>query len=208
MIIPVLNIIHVSKDNFHPQSAMFTEALKRDHNITAQAHRHKFTYGVWDGIRNEGMPFKGISQSHKQIVQHAKDNGLDMCFIAEDDFQLMDDNSWTQFMCSLPQFFDLFMAGISGGKVNEETKEVTGFSGLFLYCIHSRFYDVFLSADEEKNIDRWLSGTGLNDIEKALGRRPIYKVCYPMAAITYDGLSLKSGEYVQHDKYFSAYKTM
>jgi hypothetical protein len=208
MNIPVLNIIHIPKDKFDPQSALFTETLKRAHNITSQAYEHKFTYGVWDGIIVQGMPFKGISQSHKQIVQHAKDNGFERCFIAEDDFDLLP-NGWKIFMENMPVAFDLYFGGISGGSVNEENNSVTGASGMFFYAIHWTFYDAFLAADEEKNIDRWLSSAeGLTTIEKILGRKPIYKVCYPMVAITTDGVSLKSGEYVQHEKYFSAYKTI
>lgn len=205
--IPVLNIIHLSPEQFPADSPIRTEAISREHHFKSQAYEHKFTYGVWDGIIDKHLPWRGVSQSHKQIVQHAKDNGLSCCFIAEDDFKLRP-GGWKWFSDAFPAEFDIYLGGISGGNVNEETKEVTGWSGLFFYCVHSRFYDAFLSAEEDKEIDRWLSGTGLPQVEKILGRKPVYKVCYPMAAITKDGISCKTGQYVQHNKFFKSYQVL
>lgn len=204
--IPVLNFIHLPKELFPTSSELHTESIRREHNIKAQAYEHKFTYGVWDGILDV-LPFRGISRSHKQIVQHAKDNGLSCAFIAEDDVKLMPEG-WKVFTENMPDDFDIYLAGISGGTVNEETKEVTTWSGMFLYCIHHRFYDIFLKADEEKNIDRWLSTNAISEIEKWLGRKPVYKVCYPMAAITNDGVSYNSGKDVRHEKFFKSYRVL
>ena len=203
--IPVLNIIHLDKENFPSGSDLHLESMRREQKFKAQAYEHKISYGVWDGIIDKELPWRGISKSHKQIVQHAKDNGLSCCFIAEDDFKLSP-AGWKLFTDNFPDDFDMYMAGISGGNVNEETKEVTTWSGMFLYCVHSRFYDAFLAADETLNIDRWLSTTGLEAIEKLLGRKPVYKVCWPMAAITFDGVSFKSGEFVDHSPYFLPYQ--
>ena len=204
--IPVLNIIHLSQMDL-PVGPLRTEAMSREQNFKAQAYEHKFTYGVWDGIIDKALPWRGISKAHKQIVQHAKDNGLSCCFIAEDDFKL-GPGGWKVFTESMPDEFDIYLAGVSGGHVNEETKDVATWSGMFLYCVHHRFYDAFLSANEEENIDRWLSGKGLTAIEGMLGRKPVYKVCYPMAAITRDGISFKSGEWVGHDKFFKGYQVL
>lgn len=210
--IPVLNFIHLPKELFPTSSELHTESIRREHNIKAQAYEHKFTYGVWDGILDV-LPFRGISRSHKQIVQHAKDNGLNLCFIAEDDVKIYP-GGWSLFLETLPTEFDLYFAGISGGAVLEsnnpsEAADVVGATGMFLYAIHHRFYDVFLAADEEKNIDCWLSKeTGLLEVEKKLGRKPVYKVCYPMAAITNDGVSYNSGKDVRHEKFFKSYRVL
>lgn len=211
-----INIIHLHPDQF-PVGPLRTEAMSREHHIKAQAFEHKFlfdgptnwseTSGVWNGIIDKELPWRGISKSHKQIVQWAKECRLPFVFIAEDDFKLQP-GGWKYFTETMPDDFDIYLAGISGGNVNEQTKEVTGWSGLFLYCVHNRFYDAFLAADETKNIDRWLSGTGLPEIEKLLGRKPVYKVCYPMAAITRDGVSFKSGEFVNHLKYWKSYQVL
>lgn len=121
---------------------------------------------------------------------------------------------WNRFIETMPTEFDIYFAGISGGEIissNEpisEAADVVGATGMFLYAIHHRFYDVFLSADENKNIDCWLSKTGIGEIEKKLGRKPVYKVCYPMAAITNDGISYNSGKEVNHEKNFKAYRVL
>jgi len=207
--IPVLNIIHLDKENFPSGSDLHLESMRREHRIKAQAFEHglKFgTYAIWEGILDKQLPWRGISQIHKRIVQYAKDKGLPFIVIAEDDFKLAP-GGWEAFMKDAEAFTDdILLGGISGGNVNEETKEVTAWSGMFLYCVNHRFYDAFLAADETLNIDRWLSTTGLEAIEKLLGRKPVYKVCWPMAAITFDGVSFKSGEYVDHSPYFLPYQ--
>lgn len=203
----ILNIIHLDFELFDPASQLYTEALSRQHNAHAQIYSNKIdNWVLWPGIIEQGMPFKGISKSHKKIIRDAKEKGLQFCIIAEDDFKFCSENSWQYFMDNIPDEYDIFLGGLSGGEVNEETKEIIGWSGLFFYAIHSRFFDVFLSADEEKNIDRWLSGVGLESIEKQLGRKPLYKVCYPIIAICKDGFSYNSGTEIQHEKYFRPYK--
>lgn len=203
--IPVLNIIHLPQDQF-PVGPLRTESMSRELNFKSQAYEHKFTYGVWDGIIVKGLPHTGISKSHKQIIQHAKDNGLNLCFIAEDDFKLTSPGSWRYFIDNIPDDFDIYLAGVSAGSVEEGNTVGGNWSGLFLYVVHHRFYDMFLSVPEEFNIDRWLSGMGLEAIEKKLGRKPVYKICYPMAAITRDGVSYKSGGHVNHQKWFNGYE--
>lgn len=213
--IPVLNIIHLAPEHFPAGSPLRTEAMQRRQSFEAQGYEHKFTHGVWMGVIDKELPWRGISKAHKAIVQFCKNNGIDRVFIAEDDFQLRP-NGWKCFTENIPKEFDLFLAGISGGVVDElndcigeeNTRPITGWSGLFMYCVHSRFYDCFLSADENTNIDRWLSGLGLEQIEKMLGRKPVYKVCWPMACITRDGVSFKSGEYVDHGKYWKSYQVL
>lgn len=222
--IPVLNIIHLPKDQF-PVGRLRTEAMSREHHIKAQAFEHKFlfdgptnwsaTSGVWNGIIDKELPWRGISKSHKQIVQWAKECRLPFVIIAEDDFKLQP-GGWEVFLKNMPMNFDIYLAGISGGVIGEKecrlcidnVRPVSNWSGLFLYCVHNRFYDTFLAADETKNIDRWLSGIGLPEIEKLLDRKPVYKVCYPMAAITRDGVSFKSGQYVNHAKHFKGYQVL
>lgn len=162
----------------------------------------------WDGIQNTGKPFTGISQAHKRIVRDAKEKGLEYVVIAEDDLLLTSPGSWDYFLSQKPEEFDLYLGTISGGSINQEALEAEQWSGLILYMVHSRFYDTFLMADEEKNIDRWLSGQGLEVIEKHLGRKPVYKICYPIVAICIDGVSDNSGSYTEHYKNFAIYNKL
>jgi hypothetical protein len=210
----ILNIIHLNKELFDPNSDLYNEAISRNENILLQTSGQNVAVGfnVWPGIIVQGLPYTGISRSYKQVVQDAKNKGLEYVAIADDDFTFTSRNSWMIFKNNIPSDFDVYLAGISGGVVDEQTTEVHNWSGTFLFIVHSRFYDVFLAADEAKNIDRWLSGSGLENIEQQLGRKPIYKVCYPIVAICKDGISYNSkGEdgsplMMKHDKYFDQYK--
>ena len=201
--VPVLNIIHLQERTDRRQS--FTEQM-----IEQVASPYRVWYGMVDPV-----PWKGISRSHKQIVQFAKNRGEEFCIIAEDDVKFTSKKSWQTFLKKMPREFDLYLGGISGGEViDEKTGQVLNFSGMFLYIIHQRFYDCFLSADEDKNIDRWLSGKGLDAIIAKLGRQPVYKVCYPIIAICIDGVSNNSKgpdgqwKFVDHKDCFSQYKKL
>lgn len=189
-----LNIIHL--DHRKDRRASFLKQII-ENGISAS---------VWPGIKSD-LPFTGISKAHKQIVLHAKNSNLPFVRIAEDDFLFTSPDSWKTYIDNTPEFFDLYLGGVSGGAVNEENKTVTGFSGLFFYAIHERFFDCFLQADENKNIDRWLGNNygPYEEVSKLLSREPVYKVCFPIEVITMDGYSDQRREYVEHEKYFRPY---
>lgn len=155
----------------------------------------------------------GISKAHKQVVQYAKDNGLKEIMVCEDDVKFVAPNAFNYAIENKPDVYDIYLLGVSGGVVDEINKTVIGFSGLFCYMIHERFYDVFLEADEGSHLDRWLSGfnnkvSKLHNktIEEFLGRKPLYKICYPIAAITYNGYSDNFERHMEYDKYFVPYR--
>ncbi len=190
---PVINIIHLPEREDRRQSYL------------TQMNQQVARFRVWYGFRDP-ISWKGISRSHKQIVQFAKNTNAEYCVIAEDDVLFTSKNSWETFLKNMPLDFDLYLGGISGGNPNKETGviEDRNFSGLFFYAIHKRFYESFLAADENKNIDRWLSSpVAMEVIEKKIGRLPKYVVCYPMIAICIDGVSDNSGKEVKHE--FSMY---
>lgn len=171
-----------------------------------QADEIGFNYKVWYGMEVTNKPFTGISRSHKQVVEFAKNTCLEYCIIAEDDVSILSKKAWQYYLDNMPEDYDLYLSTISGGVVDEKTGTVSDWSGMILYTVHQRFYDAFLKADEEQNIDRWLSCKGLDEIERVLGRLPVYKICYPIAAICVDGFSDNSNKEVSHDQYFYAYK--
>jgi len=169
--------------------------------------KYKIPFKIWYGYEIAKQPFRAISKSHKSIVQFAKNTGMESITIMEDDCNLISAKAWKYYLDSVPKEFDLYFGTISGGEVDEEKKEVSGpWSGLILYTIHSRFYSAFLACDEDKNLDRYLSGIGIPDPERRLGRKPVYKICYPIVATCIDGISDNSKEMVVHDKYFCIYK--
>jgi hypothetical protein len=151
-----------------------------------------------------GKPFTGICRSHKMIVEFAKNTGMPYVIIGEDDIKFTHPNSWQNYLDRMPEEFDIYLGTVSGGRIEEGT--VADWSGMILYTVHSRFYDVFLAADENKNIDRWLSGVGLSEVERRLGRPPVYKICYPIVATCFDGFSDNSKKEIVHKDYFAAYE--
>jgi len=196
-----LNIIHLAK--------------RQDRRISfmRQIIEHKIPAQIWPGIIVPGKPWTGISQAYKQVVANAKDSNLPYCIIADDDFELTHPDSWALFLENKPEDFDLYFAGISGGNVEEgfsepNVKRVTNWSGTFLFAVHQRFYDTFLAADEDKNIDRWFGINGLDSIEKSLGRKPVYKVRYPLVCGCIDGVSDNSGKVMEHRKFFLPYEIL
>ncbi len=169
--------------------------------------KYKINFKVWYGYEIANEPFRAISKSHKRIVQFAKDTGMESITVMEDDANLFSAKAWQYYLDSMPEHYDLYFATISGGEIDEEKKEVSGpWSGLILYTIHKSFFEAFLLADENKNLDRYLSGIGLADTERRLGRKPVYKICYPIVATCVDGISDNSKENVKHEKYFRLYK--
>jgi len=194
MTIPTLNILHL------------VERTDRRNFLLKQMFEYKIPFKIWYGFKVEGKPFKAISKSHKQIVQFAKNSGMETVTVGEDDIQFTSPKSWKHYIDNMPEDFDIYLGSVSGGVVDEAAGTVAVWSGMILYTVNQRFYDVFLKSDEEKNIDRWLSGTGLEEIERLLGRPPVYKICYPIVATCVDGFSDNSKKEVSHDQYFKAYK--
>lgn len=190
---PVINIITLS--NRTDRHQLFMEQLADT----------KVRYKIWNAIEDTETPYKGISKSHRMIVQDAKEKGLKSCLIAEDDFKFTSGKSFEYFIND-SSVCDILFGGVSGGEFNEKTNRVFNFSGLFFYKINENFYDCFLAADQEKQLDRWLGYRGLEEIEKILGRQPVYKLCYPMPVICHDGYSDNSKKMMEHKQYFAAYK--
>lgn len=182
------------------------ERTDRRNFLIKQLAQQKVQHRLWYGFKVDGKPFTGISRAHKQIIDFAKNSQLPYVTVAEDDIKFTSPKSWKYYIDNMPEEFDIYLGSVSGGVVDEAAGTVAWWSGMILYTVHQRFYDAFLKADEQKNIDKWLSGTGLEEIERLLGRPPVYKICYPIAAICVDGFSDNSKKEVSHDQYFKAYK--
>ena len=196
-----LNIIHL--DYRKERRASFMK----------QIIEYKISACIWPGIKAE-LPWTGISRAYKQVVQYAKNNNLPFVILADDDFLLSCPESYQLFLGDMPEDFDIWLGGASGGTVDENfnnvkepnAKYISHWSGTFFFAVHERFYDCFLSADETKNIDRWLGTNALEQIENELGRKPVYKVRYPFICTCIDGISDNSGKFMAHNRYFLPYQ--
>jgi hypothetical protein len=129
---------------------------------------------LWPAILDSPV-CKGVSRAHKQIVQFAKDWKIPEVIIAEDDIKFPAEDGFKYFLSKKPEDFDLYLGGIYRGEIKDGKTD--DFSGLHLYIIKQKFYDTFLSINEEKHLDTELKGKG------------DYHVCYPFAAIQYSGYS-------------------
>lgn len=99
--------------------------------------------------------------------------------IAEDDAVFTSPNAWRYYNGNIPEDYDLYLGGIYAGRLNEN-RIVDGYSGHTLITVHERFYDFFLSVDDNNHLDRAL---GLFCAEKK------YFVCLPFVVRQLGGYS-------------------
>jgi hypothetical protein len=116
----------------------------------------KCNYTFWEGVDDRTvMAYKNISASHKMIVRDAKEKGLDFVLIAEDDFRFSSPESFNYFIKNIPPVFHLYFGMVYSATIQYD-RITNGFSGLTFYLIHSSFFDVFLSAPDNRHLDMWL----------------------------------------------------
>lgn len=144
-------------------------------------------YELWEGITHKDFTAaKGINLAHKQIVEYAKLKQWNEVLIMEDDVRFCGKGAFQYFIDNKPTDFDIYLSGIYLGDIHDGITKF--FSGLHCYIVHSRFYDTFLSVPEEKHIDTGMEGLGL------------FKVCYPFAAIQYNGISSQTRKHENYDQ--------
>lgn len=181
-------IIHNSQDKL------------RAENIKTQfaSQEGNWQYEIVEAVMDYDMPRRGISKSHKKCVQMAKDQKLDSITIAEDDLKLLSPWSLNLYQNSFDgpiKDWDLVFGGIYSGDVIENNdslwvKVINKVSGLHLYTVNNKFYDKFLSADENYNIDYFLS-------EELKAK--MYCI-YPFVAIQNDGYSYNVKEITKYNE--------
>jgi hypothetical protein len=135
-------------------------------------------FEIWNGVEDSRSVVRAINLSHKQIIQDAKDIGLESVIVAEDDVKFYDKGAFDYFLSQTPENYDLFLGGIYVGEIKNDV--VKDFCGFHLYRVHRLFFDEFLSVDVNTHIDRGLANRGL------------YKVCNPFVAYQSDGFSSNS----------------
>jgi len=153
--------------------------------VQQEIANHKLNLVMWPAVRNATRPFMGISQAHKRVVRYARRLKQDMVCVAEDDFHLTAPGAWEYFLQNIPTVFDIYLSGIYFGYINKENV-VKQFCGLHLYIVHNRFYNTFLSIDENNNLDQALNGKGK------------FVVCDPFIAIQHDGYSDHKGKHATY----------
>lgn len=146
-------------------------------------------YKLWPIIRDPSRT-KSISMGHKQIVRWAKENDLEEILIFEDDIRWGKEGAHDYFMANKPQGdWDLYLGGVYIPYFDDRNNKnrLTGFVGFHCYIVRKKFYDIFLNVPENIDIDRALNGLG------------DYRLCYPYAAVQYNGWSDNAGKVCNYD---------
>jgi hypothetical protein len=146
-------------------------------------------FKIWDGIVDPDKTCRGIAKAHKQIVRYAKENKLPEVLIAEDDLHFTSPGAFDFFLQNKPKDFDLYLGGVSHGKL-DPGNQVDDFAGGFFYLVNARFYNEFLNTSEEFHIDRQLRGKGK------------FIVCDPFAVIEHSGFSDNTKRFYDADLFF------
>ena len=165
----IINVINLSPDQ--PIDPYATPEMQqkikrwREENvlsIAAQSKTQGFSVRFWPGNTDENVFRCGnISRAFKQIVRDAKKNDLPMICIGEDDLFFTAPGAWQYYLDNMPDYFDIYSAGIYNGTL-QKNRIINGYSGNTLITVHSRFYDFFLSANEDPlklglgHLDQWL----------------------------------------------------
>lgn len=143
------------------------------------------------------MPRRGISKTHRAIVQEAADKGLSEVLIVEDDIKFLNKESLLRFLNInryIPKDCDMFFGGIYDGKIEKEfsayASVIDRISGLHCYIVKQKFYEKFLSADPNFNLDFYLSEY----------LKPMIYCAYPMLAIQHDGYSYNAGQEMKYNR--------
>jgi hypothetical protein len=161
----IINVINLSKEqpgvSLNPEYTSDFIIKSRENRVLSVCNQSKL-YGLnvrfWEGEIFRGNFIDGrigISRAFKRVVKWAKENRLPEVCIAEDDFLMSGFGAWEYYLENIPVDYDIYLGGIYDGQISEG-RIVKGYAGHTLITVHSRFFDFFLSADENLHIDRWL----------------------------------------------------
>lgn len=138
-------------------------------------------YIVWPCIMINSV-VDSIAESHKMIVRDAKERGLNMVCIMEDDVMFPSEKGFEYFLSCMPFRFDLYAAG-NYGTFHKGSHSgaipcdyITGFH---CYIIHSWYYDKFLATEKGQHID-------------TAQQSKFMFSCHPMAALQRPGFSINA----------------
>lgn len=134
------------------------KSVERREAVIKEMEREKCSYRFFDGVTGP-VAKTNISRAHKSVIQYAKDSGMEMICVAEDDLQFTGSGAWKYFLENIHEDADIYVGSYYSGR-HDENFVVTGFRGLTLYIIKESFYDKFLSLPEAMHIDGALAVSG------------------------------------------------
>lgn len=136
-------------------------------------------YKFWPCIINKESVVSSINASHKMIVNWAKDNGIKEVVIAEQDLHFTHPKAWQYFLENKPVDYDIYLAC----SYVKDLDKLTGglkflICGFHLYIINEKYYDKFLSVNDNEHIDTAVGNMKDN-----------FVFCYPFPALQRSGYS-------------------
>jgi len=129
-------------------------------------------YKIWDCVMLPSV-VDSIAESHKMIIRDAMEQGLEKCFIAEDDLMFTCKGAWDYYLKNMPDKFSLYLGCTYVLPISNNI--VCGFH---LYCVYKDFYQQVLDVPRGQHID-----TYMNELKGD------YKYCYPFPALQRSGWS-------------------
>ena len=164
-----VNVLHDSR--MFGRLELLLEELKRQ-GIT--------DYKIWDSVLSDSV-IKSINLSQKQIIQDAKDNGLEEVCLMEDDCYFPNEKGWEYFLSNKPKQYSIYLGGSYwvDNRTQYQTRitKVNQYVGHHCIIVHNSYYDTFLSVPEHLHIDT--AQANLGD----------FYLCYPMAALQRESVS-------------------
>jgi len=147
-------------------------------------------YMMWQGLFLPSIK-ESINRSHKQIIEWAYENDLEEVCICEDDLHFFDKGAWDFYMSQKPKDYSIYFGMIFLGEIDMENR-VKNFTGMTIYCVHKKFYPIFLSVPDDDHIDVLLSKT-----------KGDFYVCNPFIATQHSGISSNTGKFETYDRLLS-----
>jgi hypothetical protein len=158
-------------------------------NLMIQLSEQNITdYELFPAIFLHNQPTHfSINASHKAIIRTAKERGLKQCLVFEDDILFTSKGAFDYYIKSIPDDYDIYLGGYYLGVPNGDNT-IKEFTAMHCYMVHERFYDTFLSVEDNNHIDAALSGKGK------------YVICEPIVAVQQNGYSYNSKQYCNFEK--------
>lgn len=143
-----------------------------------------------------GPPEITINFMHKLFVKLARKHNYPEVCILEADVLFPHPDGWKYFLRNKPHHYDLYLGGTYGNYFEAWHEMDSGVyylthrpAGFHCYCIHSRYYDKFLSVPGDVHID---------DAQDSGD----FFVCYPFAAIQKPSYSAHKRAYANYNHDF------
>lgn len=185
----IVHCIHINDHTDAPHRG------KRKESIIRQCDQQGLQIQFWPGIIDK-PPFKGIAKAHKQIIQWAKDSDLSEVVIIEDDAVFTSSDAFMYYQSQKPMTFDLYLGGVYSAQI-QNGRILNGFSGITMYTVSKRFYDVALNIRDDWHFDRAMG---------CLASERAYYVCEPFVVYQFGEYSDNQRKKVNYDAYHKQFE--